>query len=173
MAHNPDSTIATESRRRFSGDQWYVISTTLMDYSDQGLVSATTYEGDGATKRLMDSLAYAVDEHGNRVREEHFDNERTKTYRIVFTWHDTQHVAVAGAVAKAPSTIATWRNRRLQFGRPVSGGLILCQLDGRRVHTHTFRNEESVGLPEGLVAGRYVAILSGEIQRSLTITIHN
>ncbi|MBD3241413.1 MAG: hypothetical protein GF331_12565 [Chitinivibrionales bacterium] len=173
LSRNTDSTVAAEAQWRLAGGAWYLISTTVMSYADKELVSATTYEGDGATLRLMDSLAYAVDSYGNRTLEEHFDDERTKTYEIAYTWRDTQQgVAIAPVAAAARSSMA-WRNGRVEFGRPVSGCFVLCRIDGRRVRERRLASEESVTLSAGLSVGRYIALVRGTLNESLSITIHN
>ncbi|MBD3239149.1 MAG: hypothetical protein GF331_01080 [Chitinivibrionales bacterium] len=173
LSRNADSTIATEAQWRVSGGAWYQISTTVMSYTDRALISATTYEGDGTSLRLMDSLAYTVDSDGNRTLEEHFDSERTKTYEIVYTWRDTQPSATIARVATAARSIGAWRNGRVEFGRPVSGSLVLCRVDGRRVCEQRLANVAFVALPTALSTGRYVAMVRGSVNQSLSITIHD
>lgn len=173
LSHNANSTIATEAQWRVSGGTWYLISTTVMGYADDKLASATTYEGDGGSLRLVDSLAYTVDSWGNRTKEEHFDNEQTKTYEIVFTWFDTQMTVTIARAAGAVHPNIAWRNGRVELGRPVSGSLLLCSIDGRRVYGQRLTNENFVALPSGLSAGRYVAMIRGTVNQSLSITINN
>ena len=173
LSRNADSTVASEAQWRVASGAWYLISTTMMAYTDKELVSATTYEGDGASLRLIDSLAFTVDSWGNRTLEEHFDNDRTKTYEIVYTWQDTQPTAAIASRAPVARKSVVWRNGRVAFGRPVSGSLVLCRIDGRRVCVQRFEGVESTPLPISLGAGRYVAVVRGEINQSVSITIHN
>lgn len=173
LSRNADSTVASEAQWRRADGAWYQISTTAMTYTDRELVSATTYEGDGATQRLIDSVAYALDSYGNRTLEEHFDNERIRTYEIVYTWRDTQQrVAYARSAGRERPRVA-WRDGRVEFGLPASGCLVLCRTDGRRVCERQFSNRTFVPLPTGLSAGRYVAMIRGTVNQSLATTIHN
>jgi hypothetical protein len=173
LSRNADSTVASEAQWRVAGGAWYLISTTVMSYTDKELVSATTYEGDGASLRLMDSLAYTVDSDGNRTLEEHFDNERTKTYAIAYTWRDTQPTTTIAQGAGPVRSRVAWRNGRVEFGRPVSGSLVVFSVDGRRVWEQRLANAEFAAVPAALGAGRYVAMVRGEINQSVSITIHN
>lgn len=174
LARNADSTVSSEAQWRVAGGQWYRISTTMMAYANKHLVSATAYEGDATTKRLIDSLACTVDSYGNRTLEAHFDNERQKTYAIAYTWRDTQPVGVASrAVDHGGGAHLAYNKGRLDFSVPVSGSLVLCGINGRRIWERRLVGEVTASLPTGLSAGNYVAMVRGTVNQSLSITIHN
>jgi hypothetical protein len=174
LSRNTDSSVAREAQWRNAGGQWYCISTTVMAYANKNLVSAVTYEGDAASKRLMDSLAYNVDAYGNRTLETQFDDERVKTYDIAYTWRDTQPVSVtAAANTRRPGSRMALCNGRLNFGAPVSGSLEFFRIDGRRICERRLSGEASASLPLSLTAGHYVAMVRGTVNQSLSITIHN
>jgi hypothetical protein len=174
LSRNTDSTVSNEAQWRVSAGQWYLISTTVMAYAGKNLVSVTTYEGDAVSKRLMDSLAYAVDAYGNRTLEAHFDDERIKTYDIAYIWRDTQQVGVAaGANTRRPGSRIALCNGRLTFGAPVSGNLEFFRIDGRRICEQRLSGETGASLPLSLSTGHYVAMVRGTVNQSLSITIHN
>lgn len=67
MVRNADGTVASEHQWRSGQGIWYAISTTIMGYTDKKLVSATRYETDGLSRRLMDSLAYPTTRSGTAL----------------------------------------------------------------------------------------------------------
>ncbi len=110
-----DGRVETETSWRFVDTRWFVISTARMSYSDTLLVAVTTFEGDGATEALMDSMAYAHDLWGNRTREESYDSDRALVYSIDFTWTDTATLVARRSQGLAAERLAAARpNHRPQ-----------------------------------------------------------
>ncbi len=174
ISHNADSTVASEAQWRVSGGQWYLISTKVMAYAQKILVAAMTYETDGASGRLIDSLAYTADSYGNRTFEAHFDSEREKTYYITYTWRDTQPVGIAAkAVNHRNGAHLAYNKGRLDFCVPVSGSLVLWSINGRRIWERSLSGEVTASLPTSLSPGNYVAMVRGTVNQSLAITIYN
>ena len=171
ISRNSDVTVSQEAQWRVSGSQWYQISTTEMGWENGNLMMAVKYESDGASKRLIDSLAWNYDSHGNRTREEYYDNERVKNYDIVYTWRDT-HTGVLAQSWRNTSAGMSWRNGRLEFGVPVSGSVMILGLDGRRLYERQIQSVKTVSLPEGLASGRYIVSMLGTVNNSFPITIN-
>ena len=80
--------LADSAWRRQAGE-WYLISTVVRTFLGGLLASVARYERDGTDRRLMDSVAYAYDPQGNRIKEEGFDDESAPTYAIDFHWITT------------------------------------------------------------------------------------
>jgi hypothetical protein len=173
-AYNPDGTVESEQHWILSDGRWYCVSTTLMAYESDNLVSAATYETDGTTKRLMDSLAYAYDDHGNRVLEEHFDAQGDKTYDIAYNWLDTQPVIIAAALHRVQRSVRiVCRNGRIEIGTPVNATVRLFRPDGRMLLRERVHGQSSLALPVGVTPGRYVLRITGETNTILPISIAN
>ncbi|MBD3418800.1 MAG: hypothetical protein GF398_01655 [Chitinivibrionales bacterium] len=172
MSHAGNGEVESEILWRMSEGIWYVISTTVMAFADTHLVSATTYEGDGFSKRLLDSLAYSVDAYGNRILEEHFDREQTKTCQIAYTWLEAFPTAIYKPTRHMENGFAQVRNSTLQFGSTVSGYLVLSRLDGCRVHSQPLNGKSFIELPSHLSSGTFVAtVVSETITRSYSLSI--
>lgn len=174
IERNSDATVASEANWRLSGGAWYCVSTTVMSYEQTNLVAATTYETDGTSRRLIDSLAYAYDEDGNRTQEEAFDDERVLTYDIVYTWRDTEAVfAAARPGGTGTQARPVYRNGRICFGTRHSGAAMVFAVDGgvvaRRHLTHASTLEPS----RPLTPGTYLVRLSGTVNQSFPLTIYH
>lgn len=175
ITHNTDSTVAQEVQWRKSGTAWYAVSTTKMTYSQKLLISTTVYETDGSSRALTDSLSYRYDGDGNRTKESHFDNERTLTYDIVYTWKDTQ--PTTGGIAyrnTAPDLQrVSYHDGRIVLSTPFSGIITVYSIDGCKVSQNRIENG-NCAIPGCQIAkGRYYAMLNGTTNKSFAITINN
>ena len=172
ISRNDDGTVSLEAQWLLSGGKWYQTSSTVMAYQKDNLISATTYETDGTAKRLVDSLAWAYDSHGNRTKEEFYDLERVKNYEIVYTWRDTQPENVLSEFGRKKPRVISWRNGRLEFGTPMSGSVTIVRADGRQVARRSINRQHIVDLGTGLSAGRYIVMARGAVNQTLSININ-
>jgi hypothetical protein len=174
ITRNADSTVSKEAQWRKSGDSWYAVGTTKMSYSGKRLLSAASYETDGVSGNLTDSLAYEYDANNNRIKETAFDNERVKEYDIVYTWLDTQPVSIlSGRPAGVIAQRVVFRDNEFRFGAPFSGIVTLYTVSGGMVSRVCVNNRETAGLGIKAASGRYIAMINGIIKQSLIVTINN
>ncbi len=173
VGRNFDGSVAEEATWRVSGGQWYHISTTLMTYEQKLLFGVATYETDASDRRLIDSLAYAYDSWGNRVLEEAFDDERTKTYDIVYTWVDMFPIGVGEHAAAGRRARPHYRNGRIVLGESFRGSVALCTPGGRILFSRCIAHQSTVVVPPGLAAGRYMVRTGGAGVHTTPITIYN
>jgi hypothetical protein len=171
--HNSDSTVAQDVQWRKSGAAWYAVGTTKMIYNQKLLSSTTMYETDGVSGALTDSLAYAYDQDGNRLKESHFDNEKTLTYDITYTWKDTQPVGVivSGNVAKSLQRVS-YLDGRIVFSTPFTGIITIYSANGRKVSMNRIENSKCATLDCHASSGLYYAMLSGTMKQTFPITIN-
>jgi hypothetical protein len=161
FSYNTDGSVNSEASWRISGSQYYLIRTVKFGYSSLQLISATTYEGDGTSNVLMDSLAYAFDNFGNRTQEEEYDNARIKLHRIVYTWHDTQITAVGVSAAQnSLSLVPVTRERSIVFSRPFSGSAAIYGMNGKAIDARIMENAVRYDLPSSLGKGHYILSLA-------------
>lgn len=136
FTYTADGKVSAEANwREQSG--WYLISTVRMAYESGNLVSATEYEGDGSSMRMMDSLAFESDEHGNRTREARYDDERTLLHTIDYTWECTVDVIACGRNAVREDGMVAARGGMLQISGlrgPVQ--VAIYDMGGRLVQRH-------------------------------------
>jgi hypothetical protein len=102
-------------------------------------------------------LAYACDQYGNRVLEEHFDGDRTKICDIAYTWEQRipTHIMIAHSLP-SHTTPFSYRNGRIQFGRRFSGTVTVCSPGGRVAFTERICEGESVTIPAAIAAATYL-----------------
>jgi hypothetical protein len=170
--HNSDSTVTQEVQWRKSGAVWYVVGTTKMVYSQKMLISITMYETDGVSGALTDSLTYAYDQDGNRTKESHFDNEKTLTYDITYTWKDTQPVGVivSGNVVKSLQRVS-YLDGRIVFSTPFTGIITVYSANGRKVSMNRIDNSKCATLDCHASNGMYYAMAIGTMKQTFPITI--
>lgn len=174
ISHNSDSTVAQEVQYQKSGTAWYAVSTTKMSYSQKLLLSTAVYETDGASGALTDSLAYLYDMYGNRTKESQFDNERTLTYDIVYTWKDTQPSGVISFGNALPALQQVcFRNGHIVFSTPFTGTITVYSVDGRKLSQNRLENSSCAILGYHGANGRYYAMLNGTTKQIFPITINN
>ena len=174
VSHNGDSTVAQESQWRKSGSAWYAVSTTKMTYSQNVLLSTAVFETDGVSGALTDSLSYHYDLYGNRTKESHYDNERTLTYDIVYTWKDMEPpVVVASRNALKSVQRDSYRDGRIEFITPFTGILTVYSANGRKVSQTRIEKCNSAMLNCQAANGMYYAMLSGTTKETFPIIINN
>lgn len=174
VSHNADSTVSQEVQWRKSGSSWYAVGTTKMVYQQKRLISASSYETDGSSGRLLDSLAYAYDANGNRIAETDFDDARTKVYDIVFTWFDTQQVTVSAVNnERMTKRRVVFRSGALHFDAPFTGTVTVYTASGAIAGRATVNNQVTSALLIRTAFGRYVARIDGTTQQSILFSINN
>jgi hypothetical protein len=173
VSHNSDSTVAQEVQWRKSGAAWYAVGTTKMIYSQKLLISTTMYETDGVSGALTDSLVYTYNQDGNRTKESHFDNEKTLTYDIAYTWKDTQPVGVivSGNVAKSLQLVS-YLDGQIVFSTPFTGIITIYSAIGRKVSMNRIENSNYATLDCHAAKGIYYAMLNGTSKQTFPITIN-
>ena len=131
------------------------------------------YETDGSSGRLVDSLDYAYDADGNRIKETDFDDTRTKVYDIIFTWYDTQaHVAFT-AQRPVSRQLVRFRNGAFLFGSPFSGTVTVYNAAGAVAARVRINRQETAALGFGTAQGRYIALIDGTTRQSLVFSVNN
>lgn len=123
--------------------------------------------------RLIESLAFTVNSHGDRTPEGHFDNERTMTYETVYTRLNTKRAAEGAKTGRTTFPDVVMQGGSVRFSGPVSWRLALCLLDGRRLHAQQLQHQLSASLPSALSPGSYITVVSSKLNHSFSITISN
>lgn len=169
LFRNADGTVTRESISRFTGGAWYLVSTVLMEYSLEQLISVATYENDAAARRLLDSTAYAYDSSGNRLSEDRFDNDRQKTVSILFTWREVQLRVARTKPYRRISPGVTYSRSAILFDTRSSGRMTVFDAAGRLVFDCSFSGETAIALPINITFGRYTACFRGDINATVAL----
>jgi hypothetical protein len=173
ISRNADSTVAREAQWRKSSDLWYPVGITKMTYTQKLLVSAATYEADGSSGALTDSLAYAYDAHGNKIKESSFSDDKTLVYEIASIWFDTQPIDVLAFLhAEMPVHHVAFRNGRISFGAPFTGTVTVYSAAGCKVTQLRFDKSESSLLGFKAASGRYFATANGTLNQTFSFVLN-
>jgi hypothetical protein len=162
FSHNSDNQVLSERHLRRSGDGWYLAGTVIMAYVDGFLGSATEYEGDGSSNRMLDSLAYTYDEHGNRLSEERFDDERVRKHLIEYTWRADATAATTPASTAEGISLAIRKGSGglwIHTAKPIPVSVKLFDMSGRLVAAGKTGGASTLrlDLDRTISRGRYVA----------------
>lgn len=84
--YNIDSTVSLKQKYIKNSGQWLLKEKVVMSYNTGKLISATAYEGGGIGTTLIDSLVFAYDIFGNRIKEDKYDSEKQLAHSIDYTW---------------------------------------------------------------------------------------
>lgn len=176
FAYNPDNTVSSEANYRETAGSWFLICTVKMAYSSGLLSSATEYEGDGTSNKVLDSLALSYDGNGNRIREENYNDEKELVYTIDYTW-----VEIVGIISqhhyKQKKVFTVMHNGRiLKISAPEQTPVTfsLYDLRGRLIHGVEKTLNRTVLLPCSISAGTYIAQIAIDNNRqTIHFTINN
>lgn len=164
FARDGDGRVTSESSYRLVENQWFLTSTVVLDYADTLLASATEYEGDGSSQRMIDSLAFGYDTWGNRTREERYDEDAAMVYSIDYTWRDVRtHVARARTGRPAAAISAAYDGGVLRVGG-IAGpsDIALFDIKGTQVLRCSAGPAQGVlHVAADLPCGRYVVRATG------------
>jgi YD repeat-containing protein len=177
FTYNMNSTVASETQWRLSGNSWYCISTAFMNYADGTLASVATHERDGAGTAMTDSLAYAYDANGNRTREEDFNGESALISRVAYSWRDTQSTIV---LMKGKTRDDHWfvmgnkQGLSIDYALRNHGEISIYGISGRRFCRIAVDQSGAIPL-QGLIGkGSYTAVCTGgSAKRILNFTKYN
>ncbi len=173
LDYNNENKVASEIQSRLVSGQWFVISTTVMDYNWNLLVSAAKYENDGASRRLQDSLSYAYDQWGNRTKEERFSSDRELVQTTDYVWEDLLAVGIAGTKSNRNSFQVYHRNGRINFSTPFSGQMAVYYTNGRSAYSRRLNDEKSFSISRALPSGKYLVKLTGNFKQTFSINVFN
>jgi hypothetical protein len=178
FTYNTDSTVAKEVQWRMSSATWYCISTAFMSYTAGSLISVATHERDGVGTGMTDSLAYAYDSHGNRTKEDDYNGSKAQTYRIVYTWRDTQPVLVLMSEKMRSDTRFVLSAKQGRLTADISsqnrGTITICNLTGKLISRIAMDHSGVVPLQGVIGRGSYVAVYtSGTKKQVMNFTIFN
>jgi hypothetical protein len=179
ITYKSDSTtVATETQWRMSGNSWYCISTSFMNYSAGSLISVATHERNGAGTAMTDSLAYSYDGFGNKIKEEDFDGSKSIAHRIMYTWRDTQtKISISASRLYGDNALSfNYANGILSVNRTLHYKSFISVFDmrGRRICQVPVGNSGIVPLNGLIGKGSYIAIFTNRTQQqTLNITLFN
>ena len=161
-----------------SSATWYCISTAFMSYAAGLLVSVATHERDGVGTGMTDSLAYAYDSHGNRTKEDDYNGSKAQTYRIVYTWRDTQPVLVLMSKKMRSDTRFVLSAKQGRLTADISsqnrGMITIYDLMGKLISRIAVDHSGVVPLQGVIGRGSYVAVYtSGTKKQVMNFTIFN
>lgn len=157
-AYGSDGAAIAESYFRESGGVWYKIHTVKLRYTGLLLSSRARYHGDAGA--LVDSVAYAYDADGNRIKESGFDDELDPVYSIDYSWRSFGPGAVRPgdrnrgriAILSAPGALNLLSDAR----RPLV--LKVRDARGASLGGATFADGSGIWIiPAGMARGRYLA----------------
>ena len=134
-AYRPDGLVASEGHFRAVSGAWYQIKTVKKGYLQGSLTQTAAYERDGKDTKLMDSIAYAYDSHGNRIKESGFDEDRQATYTFEYEWQAIGPGAVRGRGDHARAIVISLRPGGLHIAATGNGPLLLNIRDARGLLT--------------------------------------
>ncbi len=164
MTYNSDNTVATETQSHWSGTSWFPTATIRMGYQFSHLYSVTTYEIDGSSNKMVDSLSYNYDSYGTRVREYKYDNNHIMLYDIMYTWYDTFPTSISLLPHEAPGSQAiVLKNSSIRFSTPFTGTVRICSLDGKTITSLWCNTTNELALPYNFSKGKYLLTFSGTI----------
>lgn len=174
FTHDTDGRVTAEANwREQSG--WFLISTVMMTYDNGYLASATEYEGDGSSTKMLDSLAFESDQHGNRTRESRYNDERTLVHTVDYTWDCPVRSVARTTESPRPELSARARSGVLTIlGAEAPVHVSLYDMGGRLVERlrHAPRGGDmTITAPAG---GGYLArIRTGSRERTLVVGLVN
>jgi hypothetical protein len=171
ISRNADGTVASNTHWQYSTDTWFAITTTKMSYLYSHLYAVTTYEQDGVSKKLHDSLSYNYDSNNNRVRQYQFDANRTLVYDIIYTWYDTYPTRISRNIPKmSTSTVARIEKGSIIFSSPFSGNISFIQLNGKTIESSTLTNRLTYTPNKESITKNTIMILKGSNSCIMKIT---
>lgn len=136
---------------------WYNTRTTWMSYSGGRLAAAASFQADGASRILEDSLDFAYDTWGNRLREAEFDGNRQPFQSWTYVWIAPPTTSVGN-----PATTRTFvaRGRRMEFPDGIG---TFAVADARGTVLWSVRPDAgttTIEIPASLRPGRYIALVA-------------
>lgn len=172
-AYNTEGQAASESHFRVSAGTWYQVHAVKLGYDGPLLISRTRYHGAGG--QVADSIAYAYDGFGNRIREAGFDEEGEPVYSVEYHWRAFGPGSVRPS-DRFPGRIAIHPLRGvLELRADARRPLVLRVRDARGAWLAGATFPEGAGrweFPAGLARGRYLAeAAQGSERRALPFTV--
>jgi hypothetical protein len=170
--YNSDSTISSKTYWLKQDAAWYAINTTKMAYDDRFLDNVTTYQTDGSSGHLVDSIVFEYDNNGNRIKELKFDNERSLVYDIIYKWSDPKSpVVVSLPQIQLTRQEVVFKNGILNFATPFTGTLFLYTPSGCLANHISIQHQKTATLSSKQGHGRYIVKLSGSTNLTSVITL--
>jgi hypothetical protein len=172
FSYNADSTTSSKKFWLKQDASWYAIKTTKMTYVDGFLDNVSTYEADGSSNRMIDSIAFVYDNNGNRIKELRFDNERSLVYDIVYKWYDPK----SAVVIQIPQIQLTkpevvFKNGILSFSSPFTGTVSIYTPSGCLTSRQMITNQKTATLSCKQGYGRYIVQLRGSSNQSSVLIL--
>jgi YD repeat-containing protein len=137
---------------------WTLSTTTKMAYdANFRLASATVCLGDGATNAMQDSLAYVYDANGNRSGQSHYDDTRTLTETIDYTWDMTIGILARDLSVNRSLSVACRENTVYVNGASQDVIVAVFDMSGRLVQQQSLRfSGNALSMPVYAGNGNYV-----------------
>ncbi len=176
FTYNADNTVLSEADYRETGGSWFLICTVKMAYSSGLLISATEYNGDGTSNKILDSLAFSYHVSGNRLREDNYNNDMELVYTVDYTWVEIVGIISQHQYKQNKAFTVMQNGRMLKISSPECKVLSfsLYDLRGRLVHDKEKIIDHIVRLPARISAGTYIARVSADNNRqSIHLTLNN
>ncbi|MGB7568291.1 MAG: hypothetical protein WBM07_10545 [Chitinivibrionales bacterium] len=170
FTYNTDSAVAAQAHWQVSGGSWYCISTAFMSYAAGSLISVATHYRDGVGKAMTDSLAYAYDASGNRVKEEDYDQTRAIIYRIIYTWRETQPTITLLSVKSHGDQAFVFNNMHgrlsVDYASRDRGEISIYDMTGKRLCRITVDHSGTVPL-QGIGKGSFIAVFTNGMNKQI------